>query len=266
MNAEKDIHDYLLGSLPPDRLDEIEQRILTNNDFHLEVEIAEEELLDRYAQGKMVGQERERFEKYFLASPLRQQRLKFALAFQKKLNSAAHSSPSRIHTRPASFYPYALAASLVLAAFLGATSYSFLGKIQEERANTASLKKQLEEARQQASVVVPNSVLQKDLSPNGSRGGPQPQIVLPKGTWAVRFNLAVPSKLQGAVSVALFNDAGQLIFAQQENRVEMAQGQNIVTATIESKYLNPGNYFLRVTQSPSSSLPEYHFQVLPNQP
>jgi anti-sigma factor RsiW len=266
MNAEKDIHDYLLGTLPAERLEELEQRILSDDDFHQEVEIAEEELLDDYVQGKLAVQERPLFEKHFLASPLRQQRLKFAFALQKKLNSAASTSPRRIRSRPASLYPYALAASLVLAALLGATSYRFLGKIQEERANTASLKKQLEEARQQASLVVPNSVLQTNLSPNGSRGGPQPQIVVPKGAWAVRFNLAVPSQLQGKVSVALLNDAGQLIFAQQENRVEMAHGQNVVTATIESKYLNPGDYFLRVRQSQSSPLPEYHFQVLPNQP
>jgi len=265
MNAEKDIHDYLLGTLPADRLEEIELRILTDDDFHQEIEIAEEELLDDYVQGKLAAQERPFFEKHFLASPLRQQRLKFALALQKKLNSAANTSPSHIRSRPDSFYPYALAASLVLAAILGATSYSFLGKIQEERANIASLKKQLEEARQQASLIVPNSVLQKVLSPNGSRGGPQSQFVVPKGALAVQFNLTVPSDIRGKIRIDLLNDAGQAICSQEGNRVEPAQGKNVVTTTIESKYLNPGNYFLRVASPPQSSARwEYPFQVVPH--
>ena len=39
----REIRDYLLGTLPEDRREAIEQRIMNDDDFHLEVEIVEED-------------------------------------------------------------------------------------------------------------------------------------------------------------------------------------------------------------------------------
>lgn len=263
MNAEKDIHDYLLGALPAERLEEIEQRILSDDDFHQEVEIAEEELLDDYVQGRLAAQERPLFENHFLASPLRQQRLKFALALQKKLNSRSALSPSPIRS-PINLYRYALAASLLLAAILGSMNYLSSKAIQKERNNVAELKAQLEQARQQASTVAPNSVLStRELLPM-NRGLEQLQIQLPENLLVVRIPLILSSGIQGNIRIELLNDAEQSIFSLETHQIEHAQGKNIVTATIERKFLNPGNYFLRVTSLQPPVQEKYAFQVVPH--
>jgi hypothetical protein len=259
MNAEREIRDFLLGRLPAERREEVERRILVEDEFHLEIEIVENELLDDYVRERLVESERRLFELNFLASPLRRQRLKLARAFQDKINAAAVPALARIFT--GRLYPYALAASLVLAAFTGALSYRALGALQQERARTALLSQQIEHAAP-AAQVASNAVILAELAPRSSRGGPQPQLVLPKNILAVRFILTIPGNIQGPVRVDLVNDAGQQVISQQGNQTEREQDHNLVTATIDSKYLNPGDYVLRITPPHSSSLPEYPFQVL----
>ena len=259
MNAEREIRDFLLGRLPADRREEIEQRILNEDEFHLEIEIVEDELLDDYVREQLMEPERRLFELNYLGSPLRQQQLKFARAFQDKINAAAAPAPTHIFT--ARLYPYALAASLVLAAFTGALTYRSMRALQQERARTALLSRQIEHSATVAQVES-NAVILAELAPRGSRGGPQPQFVLPKGILAVRFVLTISGNIQGPVKVTLVNDADQLIISQQGNQIERGQDHNLVSATIDSKYLSPGDYVLRITPPHSLSRPEYPFQVL----
>src|ERR1051325_6233046 len=123
-----EIRNYLLGILPEERREATEQRFLNDDDFHLEVEIVEEELFDDYLQNKLPEKERRLFETYFLASPLRRQRLQFARAFHHKINSkaeipAAVVPPLPAHSFTARLYRYALAASLLVMAALGTMNY-----------------------------------------------------------------------------------------------------------------------------------------------
>ncbi len=259
MNPEREIRDYLLGALPPGRREEIEQRIMSDDDFHLEIELAEDELLDDYARERLPEPERRLFEANFLASPLRQQRLKFARALQDKIKLPSPPPPPPF---PIRLYSYALAAFFIIMVCLGAWNYQLAKSIREERARTASLTRQLETARLHA-VVIPNSIFPTpELVPNSSRSGPQPELVLPHGIEAVRFTLVVPTSFLAPVRVDLLNDSGQTIFSQQGIQIKQGQRQNLVSATIEANYLNPGNYVLRLTSHGSASFPEYAFKVL----
>jgi hypothetical protein len=261
MQPELEIRDYLLGRLPVERLQVVEEKILTDDEFHQEVEISEEELLDDYVRGALTPEERRLFETNFLAISLRRQKLKFAEALGKKLRLAAQVPPHSTLRRSTSPYRYALAASLALAAVLGVMNYRASEAAQQERSHVASLKKQLEEARQEAANLLPNSVLQAELSPRGSRGGPQPELIVSEKVSAVRFVLAVPPNIQGAVNAELLNDAGQTILSQHGNLITQAKDHSFVTVMVESTYLKPGNYFLRVTPLGERALPEYVFKV-----
>jgi hypothetical protein len=263
----REIRDYFLGALPGERGEAIEQRFLNDDDFHLEVEIVEEELFDDYLQKKLSDPERRLFETYFLASPLRRQRLQFARAFHDKVSSTTEIPVSvfSIRSFTARLYPYALAACLVVMATLGALDYQLSRSLQEER--DKPLKRQLENAMQQTIMPLPaasnpNSIIQAKLVPQGSRSGPQPQLFVHRDILALHFQLIVPSNFRGPVRVDLLNDAGQSIFSQQGAQVEYAGSQSLVSALIEARYLPDGNYMLRLTPQDSSSFPEYAFQVL----
>jgi hypothetical protein len=261
MRDEREIRYYLLGILAAERRQEVDKRILTDDDFHQEVEIAEEELLDDYVRGNLAVQECRLFEEHFLASPLRRRRLTFARAFHEKINAPAYAAPGVLLKRSTAFYRYALVASLTLAAVLGGVGYSAYKAVQEERNRAAVLRKELEETRRQQAQLVPNIILQANLFSGGARGGPQPRLSIPKNTVAVRFVLAVPIGIHEIARVDLLNDAGQRILSQEGNLIEKGRNQNLLSALIESQYLKPGDYFLRVTPIDAPALPEYSFQV-----
>lgn len=262
MNPERQIREYLLGVLPAEHREEIEQQILSDDDFHQEVEIEEEELLDDYVCGRLPEPDRQLFETNFLTSTLRQQRLRFARALQSKTSTSADAVRPPVHVSLGRFYPYALAASVLLAGFLGVVNYQYSKKIKEDRARLALLTQQVENASKSASQVAPNSIFLAELLPKASRSGPQPQFIVPKGVLAVRFSLVLPTNAEGPVKLDLLNDAGQIIISQQGIQIDRSEGKSSASATIESRYLNPGDYFLRVTSQQGAAVPEYAFQIL----
>jgi hypothetical protein len=267
----REIRDYLLGVLPEERREKIEQRFFSDDDFHLEVEIVEEELFDDYLQNRLPEPERRLFETHFLASPLRHQRLQFARAFHDKIRSKTETQVTPVVPLPArSFtarlYPYALAACLLVMAVLGTMDYQLSRSVREEHDKAASLAQRFKNAGQQVQVL-PNSIFQTEqLVPKGSRSGPQPQLIVPKDILVLQFRLIVPANFRGPVRIDLLNDAGKSIFSQQGAPVESVGNQGLVSGLIEARYLPPGDYLLRLTPQDSSSFPEYAFQVYRSQP
>jgi len=75
---QETVRRYLLGHLTAERQQEVEQRLLTEDAFFEELEIGEDELIEEYLAGGLHDTEREGFEHYFLATPERQQNVRFA--------------------------------------------------------------------------------------------------------------------------------------------------------------------------------------------
>jgi CHAT domain-containing protein/Flp pilus assembly protein TadD len=83
------VRDYLLGGpLHDDIRSQVERSLLTDDAFHEELLIVEEDLIDQYLGGKLDENDRERFEQHFLCTPERFRKVKFARAFSKYVASA----------------------------------------------------------------------------------------------------------------------------------------------------------------------------------
>jgi hypothetical protein len=65
-------------------LDRFERDYLTNEDLFNELQEVEEELIDDYASGALTAEQRESFEKYFLRSSARREKLAFARAMTER--------------------------------------------------------------------------------------------------------------------------------------------------------------------------------------
>jgi hypothetical protein len=89
---------YLLGELADDARDEIEQDLLIDEELFEELLVMEEELTDEYIEGNLANEERARFEQHFLATPERQQSLRFARALNRYLTT--HASERGDAVRP----------------------------------------------------------------------------------------------------------------------------------------------------------------------
>ena len=88
MSSPNDTHSliisYLLGLLPEPELERFERSYLTNEDLFNELQEVEDELIDDYASGALTGEQRASFEKYFLRSSQRREKLAFATAITER--------------------------------------------------------------------------------------------------------------------------------------------------------------------------------------
>ena len=90
-NVQKEVRRYLLGQLEEAEQERIELQLLTDPSFGEEFDTVVDELTDQYVRDELTDDERKRAEKYFLNTPVRQQKLEFA----KELLSHADAERSK---------------------------------------------------------------------------------------------------------------------------------------------------------------------------
>ena len=74
---------YLLGDLPKGLAEELDELAVTDEEVFERVEMVENDLIDRYVKGELEKGEAALFEKNYLESPLRREKLEFARSFQE---------------------------------------------------------------------------------------------------------------------------------------------------------------------------------------
>ncbi len=80
-NREK-IETYLLGASPEAEAERFDEMSFTDDDFADALKAAEADLIDRYVNNDLRGATLERFESFYLASPLRREKIEFARRLQ----------------------------------------------------------------------------------------------------------------------------------------------------------------------------------------
>ncbi len=99
MNLEADddllIKRYLLAAVSEDEREQVEKRLMSDDDFFQQINLVEDELVDQYLDGELSEADRRRFEVSFLCAPERQHKLRFARALRTYAAGAAHEGASR---------------------------------------------------------------------------------------------------------------------------------------------------------------------------
>ncbi len=80
---------YILGDLSEAERERVEEEYFVNNETWQKLGAVESDLIDSYVRGELLLDQREQFEKYFLASPKKRERVEFARAL---LNPAAREA------------------------------------------------------------------------------------------------------------------------------------------------------------------------------
>jgi len=134
---------YLLGEANEEERRRVEESLLGDSEYVERLRVIEEELIDDYARGAMAASERKLFEKHFLSTPKRMNKLAAARALVEF--AAANAVVNQEKTRDkgswwrAMFFPQwkiAVYAALVLGAGLGIWRW-FSGQSVIEQAMTA---------------------------------------------------------------------------------------------------------------------------------
>ena len=84
--------EYLLGGLAEHEREAIEQRSFTDDEFFLELEETEHDLIDKYVRRSLPARERMRFEKAFLTVPGRVRRVDCGAVFSRSESELTGSS------------------------------------------------------------------------------------------------------------------------------------------------------------------------------
>lgn len=80
---EDDIRRYLLGELSDDEQEQIESRLLADDDFYQQVLVAEDELTYEFVCDELTEQEKKSFHRHVLPVPERREDIKFARVLRK---------------------------------------------------------------------------------------------------------------------------------------------------------------------------------------
>jgi hypothetical protein len=78
---------YLLGSLPEDNAEHLDELSVSNDEFAMRLSAIENDLVDAYVRGELSGQTLEKFQAFYLSTVKRREKVRFAeslFAFEKK--------------------------------------------------------------------------------------------------------------------------------------------------------------------------------------
>src|SRR5262245_21275325 len=92
------MREYLLGGLAEDAREQLEKRLITDEDEFCKLLIEEDELVDDYVQDNLSEGDKLQFESHFLCTPERQRKLRFAATMREYLLAYCKSESTRTVT------------------------------------------------------------------------------------------------------------------------------------------------------------------------
>ena len=94
------ITQYLLGSLSSEETERLDELSLSDDEFAVRLQAVENELIDAYVEGELSGQTLQRFNSFYLSSPKRCERVRFAQALHTVAERAAVSGETAASEQP----------------------------------------------------------------------------------------------------------------------------------------------------------------------
>ena len=248
------IKRYLLGDLPEQELERVEERLLTDREFCEEVSMARTDLLDDYVGAVLNPQERQQFETYFLSTPKNVQRVEIARTLSDRLaNELERLKLPDIPPKP--FYAQHLTLIVTLAAvvvlFAGFVIWQTIAPpkpgpaAKNTPAQPSILQAELDRINkgfvnsdQNAMGVVGltlKPILVRDLGDNRS-------VKIPSNPSLIQLRLELPSDAYQNYKAILKTDEGIELAAIDSLTSQSANKSKVVLLNLPSWLMNPGNY------------------------
>jgi hypothetical protein len=99
---DQELVDYLLGALSKDDCERLDELSVTDDSFASRLRAVENDLVDSYARGELSGSTLQRFRSFYLSSPKREEKTRFAeafLALGEKTLAETRSATSALQAR-----------------------------------------------------------------------------------------------------------------------------------------------------------------------
>ncbi len=192
---DKTLRRYLLGALPPDETERLDDLSIANDDFAARLSAVENDLVDAYVQGELSGDTLERFPTSYLSSPQRREKVTFAQSLYSFASATPPTGSEFVPAKPGSRWPalavfprWALAGALAMLLAAGFLFVENLGlrnqlnqakadrqvlqqrehdlqsRLDEQHASDAVTANELEQVRKSLAQVEPNSAARQPRS------------------------------------------------------------------------------------------------------
>jgi len=281
--------EYLLHKLPEEEEAQFEERYFVDPEFHRQLRAAERDLIDMYARNELVGQEKERFERYFLASPRRQERIEFARALAESVSRRAevegegYAIPAMaswwqsllVYMR-ANSRVVALSALILIAGIGLWLAFALLNKSEQRREGQVAQKQDsLPGSENQPPGTAPQpepeqsrpaepkeesdkTSLSKDVSRIATftlsayltrDNSEAKEIIIAPGINTVRLRLYVEGKLCESYGAVLATPEGQKIWEQDRLKGKPANSGAVVVLMVLARILTSRDYVLRLNSA-----------------
>ena len=221
------IRDYLLGNLSDEHQQQLEERLMTEDDLFEEYEIAKGELIEEYRGGELTPKEHRWFELNYLASPEGKHRYTFVAALECLERPTPAPQPPSLFERFLTFIktsgwaiPTAATAALAVVIAIG-----LFGQLTPQTSFAVTLR---------------NSALTRGPSDDNSL---PVKFTLPANTGEVKASLPLPRSFPPQTTFrALLDNRTEKTAVKIDGYTD-----RVVTVVIPAKQLPHGEYALELT-------------------
>lgn len=271
-HEERRLRSYLLGALPPDEAEKLEEAYFEGAPVFEELLLAEDDLIDAYVAGRLSSDEHRAFEAAFLSAPRRRERVDFARALRRAASSWEMAA------RPPGARLAPLAAAAAIAAVLAGGAWAVrrqrdLGAdLSRTRAELHALQSDVRGLQERGARLAQElsmaerpvaGVVTWVLSPALSRGhsAPRPLSLPPSAEW-VRLRLPLERASDGVFEVEIQTPEGRVVSSQRVLTAGASAGVQAIEAMVPARALATGTYVALLRRGKGEEVASFPLRVV----
>jgi hypothetical protein len=274
------IRHYLLGTASPEQRVDLENRYLSDPSLFEELTEVENDLIDSYARGKLSDPDRQLFEQQYLTSPQRRARVQFASALHEISREHESAAPPQelslwrrltfafsLQSRKLRWGMAMAAVALILVmgwltmpqkrnlratlrpAKGSGTFPSAAAPVSNGQAPSGGNTVATEVAKAERPELEEFTV---QLTPGVARGlgAETTTFSVPKTPW-IQFRLVLENDDYRSYSAIVETAEGNEVRRVDGLKSQLLHGNKIVDVSVPSKILKPGDYVIRLSETPT---------------
>jgi hypothetical protein len=278
------IKRYLLGDTSPEEQEQLEQRLLIDEEFIEQLSMTRTDMVDDYVFANLSAKEREQFEKYFLSTPEHRQMLKTAGALASRFEEVGRNIAATVSASSQAPVPYyvrhlnaiiSLTAGLIL---LG-TTYVVWELVKQRQANDQANEAQAQRANFENELVKLNRpttgsapdthpVVSLDLKPIVVRDVEEKEnrsVVISRTPSILRLRLGLPVDKYHSYQASLQTDQGVDLAAIDGLQKATENNEKVVVLDLPTWLMRAGSYQIKLSgvlaSGQAEEVTQYPFEI-----